>query len=55
MLGLLTGDGVLVHPGYFYDIEENGVVVASLLPPPEDFRRGVGVLCGRLPGSRIAR
>jgi hypothetical protein len=35
--------GVLVHPGFFYDIQE-GHLVVSLLPEPAAFLRGVGAL-----------
>jgi hypothetical protein len=29
--------GVIVHPGYFFDMEAEGYLVVSLLPPPEAF------------------
>jgi aspartate/methionine/tyrosine aminotransferase len=32
---LLDREGILVHPGHFFDMEERGVMVVSLLP--EDF------------------
>jgi aspartate/methionine/tyrosine aminotransferase len=51
VLGLLEAEGVLVHPGYFYDVEEEGVLVMSLLPPPEDVARGARALCRRAGGS----
>jgi len=38
---LLAGDGVLVHPGYFFDFPHECFVVVSLLPPPADFAEGV--------------
>lgn len=38
---LLEREGVLVHPGYFFDFEEEGYFVVSLLPPPEVFREGI--------------
>ncbi|HXF05250.1 MAG TPA: pyridoxal phosphate-dependent aminotransferase [Blastocatellia bacterium] len=47
-LNLLDSDGVLVHPGYFFDFAEPGYVVISLLPPDEIFRTGVGKLIERL-------
>ena len=31
-------EGVLVHPGHFYDFPEDGFFVASLLTPPEVFK-----------------
>jgi hypothetical protein len=39
---LLTADGVLVHPGYFFDFPRECFVVVSLLPPPDEFAEGVG-------------
>jgi aspartate/methionine/tyrosine aminotransferase len=47
-LELLERDGVLVHPGYFFDFEEEGYLVLSLLPPPEVFREGVRRLVRRI-------
>jgi aspartate/methionine/tyrosine aminotransferase len=34
---LLEEANVLVHPGYFYDFPQEGFLVVSLLPQPEDF------------------
>lgn len=34
--------GVLVHPGYFFDFEQEGFVVVSLLTRPEVFDEGIG-------------
>jgi aspartate/methionine/tyrosine aminotransferase len=48
VLELLECDGVLVHPGYFFDFPREGFLVISLLPPPEIFREGVGRLIARL-------
>jgi alanine-synthesizing transaminase len=47
-LDLLERDGVLVHPGYFFDFAEEGHLVLSLLPPEETFARGVDRLLGRV-------
>jgi len=48
-LSLLDKDGVLVHPGFYYDIElENPCLVCSLITPPEVFRSGVERLLARL-------
>jgi alanine-synthesizing transaminase len=41
VLRLLADAGVLVHPGYFFDIEGEGNVVLSLLTPPEIFDEGI--------------
>lgn len=47
-LNLLDSDGVLVHPGYFFDFAEPGYVVISLLPPQEVFQTGTEKLIERL-------
>ena len=46
-LSLLEDDHVLVHPGYFFDFPEGAHLVISLLPAPERFRRGAGLLLSR--------
>ena len=40
-LRLLREKHVLVQPGFFFDFEEDGWVVVSLLQPPEVFNEGV--------------
>jgi alanine-synthesizing transaminase len=40
-LELLHREGVLVHPGYLFDFEQEGHFVVSLLCRPEEFRTGV--------------
>lgn len=40
-LALLRDRGVLLHPGFFYDFEEEGLAVVSLLTEPGVFERGV--------------
>ena len=45
---LLTRDGVMVHPGHFYDFESDGHLVVSLLPPPETFAAGIHKLLARI-------
>ncbi len=40
-VALLEQEGVLVHPGYFYDFPSAGYVVMSLLPQVEVFREGI--------------
>ena len=47
-LDLLEQEKVLAHPGYFFDFEEQGYLVVSLLPPPERFEKGVGKLLARI-------
>ncbi|HWE52576.1 MAG TPA: pyridoxal phosphate-dependent aminotransferase [Bryobacteraceae bacterium] len=43
-VGLLRDHDVLVQPGYFYDFEQSGYIVVSLLTPPEVFREGIARL-----------
>jgi aspartate/methionine/tyrosine aminotransferase len=38
---LLEDDGVLVQPGYFFDMSREAFIVVSLLVPPSDFTEGV--------------
>lgn len=40
-LELLDRDGVLVHPGYFFDFATDDFLVLSLLPEPDLFAEGV--------------
>ena len=44
VLRLLERDGVLVHPGFFFDFPSEAYLVASLLPRPADFDRGAASL-----------
>jgi aspartate/methionine/tyrosine aminotransferase len=46
-LALLAEDGVLVHPGYFFDLRGGTFLVLSLLPPTEVFAAGVRRLVAR--------
>jgi aspartate/methionine/tyrosine aminotransferase len=39
---LLTADGVLAHPGYFFDFPRESYLVVSLLAAPAVFADGVG-------------
>ncbi|MEJ2164952.1 MAG: pyridoxal phosphate-dependent aminotransferase [Desulfobacterales bacterium] len=39
--GLLEREHTLVHPGYFYEFNKEGLVVVSLLTPVETFRAGI--------------
>jgi alanine-synthesizing transaminase len=41
VLTLLERDGVLTHPGYFFDFARESYVVLSLLPPPAAFADGI--------------
>jgi alanine-synthesizing transaminase len=38
---ILRQTSVLVHPGHFYDFASDGYLIASLITPLEDFRRGI--------------
>ncbi|HZN55973.1 MAG TPA: pyridoxal phosphate-dependent aminotransferase [Candidatus Polarisedimenticolaceae bacterium] len=42
VLELLEREGVAIHPGYFFDFETDGWVVASLIVPPDRFESGLG-------------
>jgi aspartate/methionine/tyrosine aminotransferase len=41
---LIEEQGVVVHPGYFFDLDGDGHLVLSLLPPPEHFIRGIAAI-----------
>jgi aspartate/methionine/tyrosine aminotransferase len=47
-LALLEEDGVLVHPGFFFDFTTEGRLVVSLLPEEDVFREGVRRLAARV-------
>jgi len=47
VLGLLD-DGVLVHPGYFFDFPGEAYLVVSLLPPEDVFGEGIARLVARI-------
>jgi alanine-synthesizing transaminase len=47
ILQLADQENTLVHPGYFYDFDQEGFVVVSLLPESATFRTGVERLIGR--------
>ena len=53
VVDLLERDGVLSHPGYFYDFASGSFLVLSLLPPAGEFREGVSRIAGRLRASRL--
>jgi aspartate/methionine/tyrosine aminotransferase len=44
---LIERDGVVVHPGYFFDMPHEAFLVVSLLPEPGVFDDGVGRLLER--------
>jgi len=45
---LVRKDGVLVHPGHFFDFAGDGYLVVSLLPPAEIFEPGMLKVLGRV-------
>jgi alanine-synthesizing transaminase len=47
-LELLRQDGLLVHPGHFYDFPSDSHLVVSLLPTPENFKQGMEKLITRV-------
>ena len=47
VLELLERDGVLVHPGFFFDFSHEAFLVVSLLVEPAVFAEGVGRLVAR--------
>jgi alanine-synthesizing transaminase len=55
VLELLFEDHVLVHPGFFFDFAHEAFVVVSLLPPPDQFERGIArVLARAIQPGRVA-
>jgi hypothetical protein len=48
---LVTEDGVLVHPGFFFDFPREAFLVLSLIVAPVDFDAGVSRLLARACGS----
>jgi hypothetical protein len=47
VLDLVVEDGVVVHPGFFYDFPREAFLVLSLLVDPETFDDGVSRLFDR--------
>jgi aspartate/methionine/tyrosine aminotransferase len=45
---LIERDGVVVHPGYFFDFPHEAFLIVSLLPEPYVFERGLRLLQERL-------
>jgi aspartate/methionine/tyrosine aminotransferase len=45
---LIREDGVIVHPGYFFDFDGDGFLVVSLLPEPQVFCEGARRLVRRV-------
>jgi len=49
---LLAEEGVLVHPGHFFDFASEGYLVISLLPAADIFREGVSRIVERASRTR---
>ncbi|NUP05711.1 MAG: pyridoxal phosphate-dependent aminotransferase [Polyangiaceae bacterium] len=45
---LAERDGVLVQPGFFFDLDDGGTLAVSLIVEPDRFRRGVASLVARV-------
>jgi aspartate/methionine/tyrosine aminotransferase len=45
---LLENEGVLVHPGHFYDFPSEGYLVVSLIAQEADFQEGIQRMLGLL-------
>jgi aspartate/methionine/tyrosine aminotransferase len=45
---LVREDGVIVHPGYFFDLDRDGYLVVSLILPSETFRVAIDRLVARV-------
>lgn len=50
----LEKDHVLVHPGYFFDFQEEGYIVVSLLVAPENFQEGINRIIQRVQNAGTA-
>jgi aspartate/methionine/tyrosine aminotransferase len=51
VLDLLEQDGVLAHPGYFFDFRREAFLVVSLLADPDAFDAGIARLLTRAAGE----
>jgi aspartate/methionine/tyrosine aminotransferase len=50
-IALLEQEGVLIHPGHFFDFPGAGYLVVSLIAPEEEFREGMGRVVRALDGE----
>jgi len=50
VLALLDEDGVLAHPGYFFDFRHEAFLVVSLLTPPDVLQEGAARIARRMAG-----
>ena len=51
----LLADGVLTHPGYFFDFPRESFLIVSLLPPAEVFLQGTSRILNRFASVRDPR
>ena len=51
VLQFLQEDHVFVHPGYFFDFDDEAFIVVSLLPPEEVFEAGIDRVSKRIINS----
>jgi hypothetical protein len=51
-MGLLQDEGVYTHPGYFFDFENNNVLVLSLMPELQLFEEGARRITDYVAGTR---
>jgi len=55
VLGLVDADGILVHPGYFFDFPRESFLVVSLLTPERVFEQALATVIGRFAGMAEPR
>jgi alanine-synthesizing transaminase len=55
VVDLLKNDGVLVHPGYFFDFPRESYLIVSLLVPEASFAEGIARILQRLDHPVSAR
>ncbi len=54
VIEMLTRDGILVHPGYFFDFPRESFLVVSLLPPEPEFAEGVSAILRHFDCNAVA-
>jgi hypothetical protein len=54
VLDLLNRDGVLTHPGYFFDFPRESFLIVSLIIPEATFATGIERLFERAAGARTS-
>lgn len=51
---LVESDGVIVHPGCFFGFDREGILVAGLIAPPDEFAQGIQALEQRVASDALA-